>query len=252
MNVFEKIKQIFKNFGNKQKLLEAPKEQREGSETTNISSKAKSFKDEIRFEPKVGILDALTSLGLDSALLDIESVKSCILYDAGEKLGLYSREEVLGANLNKEQIEALRQLIGENGSYGNDTLSELRHYGYSAMKNQQGQIELTRKGVGHLREGSLRDTDVFSTYVYNPDGIEMEYRSSEYFADIPYNIQGASLATVHAKRNPDMITQSYERYGSNSSAIMMRAEESINGVKGVRNDVVMVREENPQRLVHRT
>lgn len=249
MNVFDKIKQIFKNFGNKQKLLEAPKEQIEDLETVNNSSKAKSFREEIRFEPKVGILDALTSLGLDPALLDVEDVKANILFDAGRKLGLYSREEVLGAELSKEQIESLRQLVGENGSYGKDTLSELRHYGCSATKNQYGKIELTYKQPGNLREGSLRDTDIFTTHVFNPDGIEMEYISREYLADIPYDIQNKSLATVYAKRNPDMITQTYERSGSDSSAIMRRARESVNGVKGTRNDVVMVREKDPQSLV---
>lgn len=45
MNIFEKIKKIFKSFGNKQQLLEGPKEMQEESK---VKSK---FNEEIKFDP---------------------------------------------------------------------------------------------------------------------------------------------------------------------------------------------------------
>lgn len=53
MSIFEKIKQFFKNIGNKQKLLESPKEIREEMGTMVSSDKKESkFLEDIKFDPK--------------------------------------------------------------------------------------------------------------------------------------------------------------------------------------------------------
>lgn len=53
MSIFEKIKQFFKNIGNKQKLLESPKEIREEmSDMVSSHKKESKFLEDIKFDPK--------------------------------------------------------------------------------------------------------------------------------------------------------------------------------------------------------
>lgn len=53
MSIFEKIKQFFKSIGNKQKLLESPKEIREElSDMASSSKKESKFREDIKFDPK--------------------------------------------------------------------------------------------------------------------------------------------------------------------------------------------------------
>ena len=65
MSIFEKIKQFFKNIGNKQKLLESPKEIREEmSEMVSSSKKESKFLEDIKFDPK-DLLDPRVCNGKD-------------------------------------------------------------------------------------------------------------------------------------------------------------------------------------------
>lgn len=65
MSIFEKIKQFFKNVGNKQKLLESPQEMRKEMETMGSSSKKESkFLEDIKFDPK-DLLDPRVCNGKD-------------------------------------------------------------------------------------------------------------------------------------------------------------------------------------------
>ena len=65
MSIFEKIKQFIKNIGNKQKLLESPKEIREEMSNMVSSNKKESkFLEDIKFDPK-DLLDPKVCNGKD-------------------------------------------------------------------------------------------------------------------------------------------------------------------------------------------
>lgn len=65
MSIFEKIKQFFKNIGNKQKLLESPKEIREEmSDMVSSNKKESKFLEDIKFNPK-DLLDPRVCNGKD-------------------------------------------------------------------------------------------------------------------------------------------------------------------------------------------
>lgn len=65
MSVFEKIKQLFKNIGNKQKLLESPKEIREEmSDMVSSNKKESKFLEDIKFDSK-DLLDPRVCNGKD-------------------------------------------------------------------------------------------------------------------------------------------------------------------------------------------
>lgn len=146
--------------------------------------KGKSFREKLKVEPKLGILEALKSLGLDQELLKSHMVRANILFDAGEYLGI-PEEEIRDARIDKTQVEALRSLIGKDGSYrtlDGVNMSGLRYY-IAVAKDYKGDVMFSIKRSGRRNEGALRDTDIIQTHTYNKDGIEMEYSSAEYFSD---------------------------------------------------------------------
>ena len=204
----------------------------------------KSFREELKVEPKLGILEALKSVGLDASLLVNDMIKGNIIKDVGRELGI-PEKEASTARLDKEQVDSLRKLIDKNGNYRTLEDVDMRGYAYhiAVSKNNKGDIVFATKHFGRRNEGVLRDTDIFSKSTYNKDGIEMEYSAREYYSDEPIYNQSA-IATTDIKRREDLVTQTIYKTGEKTSSLFRN--DPMND--SLRKGVVLIDEDRPDTL----
>lgn len=209
-----------------------------------MSILGKEFRKKLRVEPKLGILDALKSLGLDESLLVNDMVKGNIVMDAGRILGIPDKEIPI-ARLDEEQLEPLKKLIGKDGSYRTLDGVDMKGYAHhiAIAKNYKGDVVFAIKEFGRRNKGALRDTDIISRHTYNKDGIEMEYSAREYFSDEP-DYSRSAIATIDIKRRNDLVTQTIQKTG-NELSDLFRLDLPM---ETLRNGTVLIDEKKPEYL----
>lgn len=149
MSIFEKIKKIFKSFGNKQQLLESPKEMEE-------ESKDKSkFNEEIKFDPN-DLLDPrvcqgdnlipniLKSLGASEQIANNPSIQIVLRHHC-KKILEQNGIEISNnfENLTREQIETMKETLESASLLNEKQINDNEYFGQVSKLRKGGIAEYT-------------------------------------------------------------------------------------------------------------
>lgn len=194
MSIFEKIKQFFKNIGNKQKLLESPKELREEmSDISGVdSTKRSDFLEDIRFDP-TDLLDPricqgenlvpniLRTLGAHEDIVKnprlievLEQHITDILHQKGKELPRYDKQptretinSIVETIKNNGILHNSNDIYGEHMTNDRDFYTGMRRTSYSGISIDPKTGAVTLQSL-HWNDRLLDDYLVESTF--EPDG----------------------------------------------------------------------------------
>ena len=186
MNIFEKIKQIYRNFSKKQKLIEAPKEKVEeidgveniGGNTTTVESLEKTtFRDELRFDPE-DLLDPrvcqgddvipniLKTLGVNETILNNAIMMGELRQHCGKILsqhGIVDFKFGIGQynkykEFTREQIDAMVRIIKSRGALSDaeisDRYTKISYEEYAGLEiTSSGEVILTSFDMSQYPDG---------------------------------------------------------------------------------------------------
>ena len=233
MSIFEKIKQFIKNIGNKQKLLESPKEIREEMSNMVSSNKKESkFLEDIKFDPK-DLLDPkvcngkdlvpniLRTLGANEDVVKnpqlIEEIRvqfQRIANQSGIEMPNYYEQPT------RETINAIVEAIKTNGiltsqdrynKYARLSLKGHEVYDGISIDQETGAVTLQRL-VMSGREARVLDGNYMNETTFTPDG-----KGNAVANTISYGIDTDTLSketrlrgTSEVVYNPDGIAMKLE------------------------------------------
>ena len=233
MSIFEKIKQFIKNIGNKQKLLESPKEIREEMSNMVSSNKKESkFLEDIKFDPK-DLLDPkvcngkdlvpniLRTLGANEDVVKnpqlIEEIRvqfQRIANQSGIEMPNYYEQPT------RETINAIVEAIKTNGiltsqdrynKYARLSLKGHEVYDGISIDQETGAVTLQRL-VMSGREARVLDGNYRNDTTFTPDG-----KGNAVANTISYGIDTDTLSketrlrgTSEVVYNPDGIAMKLE------------------------------------------
>lgn len=156
MSIFEKVKQFFKNIGNKQKLLESPKEIREEmSGLANSSRKESKLMEDIKFDPndllnpKVCqgdnlIPNILKSLGVNEQIANNPRVQLTLIHQC-KKILEQNGVEIPNnfENLTRDQIETMKETLGSAGLLNEKQINDNEYFGQVSKLGRLGDAQYT-------------------------------------------------------------------------------------------------------------
>ncbi len=191
MSIFEKIKQFFKNIGNKQKLLESPKEIREEmSDMVSSHKKESKFLEDIKFDPK-DLLDPrvcqgdnfvpniLRTLGANEdviknpqAIEKIETQFSSIVKQSGLKMPNTFEQPT------REQVEAIVEAVKSNMVLSSKERNEkyrtrslktpFKIYNGLSIDKETGSVTIGELSISGKETNA--DFDTYAESTFTPDG----------------------------------------------------------------------------------
>ena len=196
MSIFEKIKQFFKNIGNKQKLLECPKEIREEmSDMVSSHKKESKFLEDIKFDPK-DLLDPRVCQG-DNFVPNIlrtlganeDVIKNPQAIDAIEKQfrGIARQSGLKMPNRfeqpTREQVEAIVEAVKSNMVLSSEERNEkyrtrslktpLKVYNGLSIDKETGSVTIGKLSIAGKEMTAGMSFDNYDNYresTFTPDG----------------------------------------------------------------------------------